>query len=151
MTSAMGLSLISSVLLRDIPRHDTCLSRVGRGLNALCCSVFAHIVVHILRYVYPWKYRLRRPSRGPLRGPLWGAYPPAVRRERNRCQTNIIISSYKMCPGCFFFFFFFFFVSSFLSLRRMGKSKSQAPTLPRIRYISWFDLTHAYVAIGCRN
>ena len=28
----------------------------------------------------------------------------------------------------------------------MGKNKAQAPTLPRIRYISCFDLTHAPVA-----
>ena len=44
----------------------------------------------------------------------------------------------------FFFFFFFFFI-----LRRMGKNKAEAPTLPRIRYIC-FDLTHAPVATAAR-
>ena len=28
----------------------------------------------------------------------------------------------------------------------MGKNKAQAPTLPRIRYMSCFDLTHAPTA-----
>ena len=34
----------------------------------------------------------------------------------------------------------------FLILQRMGKNKAQAPTLPRIRYMSCFDLNHAPVA-----
>ena len=34
-------------------------------------------------------------------------------------------------------------------LRRMGKNKAQAPTLPRIRYVC-FDLTHAPVATPAR-
>ena len=34
-------------------------------------------------------------------------------------------------------------------LRRMGKNKAQAPTLPRIRYMC-FDLTHAPVATAAR-
>ena len=32
----------------------------------------------------------------------------------------------------------------------MGKNKAQAPTLPRIRYTSCFDLTHAPVATAAR-
>ena len=32
----------------------------------------------------------------------------------------------------------------------MGKNKAQAPTLPRIRYMSCFDLTHAPVATAAR-
>ena len=32
----------------------------------------------------------------------------------------------------------------------MGKNKAQAPTLPRIRYISCFDVTHAPVATTAR-
>ena len=32
----------------------------------------------------------------------------------------------------------------------MGKNKAQAPTLPRIRYMSCFDLTHAPVAATAR-
>ena len=43
------------------------------------------------------------------------------------------------------FFFFFFSI-----LRRMGKNKAQAPTLPRIRYKSCFGLTHAPVATAAR-
>ena len=39
---------------------------------------------------------------------------------------------------------FFFFI-----LRRMGKSKAQAPALARIRYMC-FDLTHAPVATAAR-
>ena len=35
-------------------------------------------------------------------------------------------------------------------LRRMGKNKAQAPTLPCIRYMSCFDLTHAPVATTAR-
>ena len=40
---------------------------------------------------------------------------------------------------------YFFFI-----LRRMGKNKASAPTLPRIRYMSCFDLTHAPVAPAAR-
>ena len=43
------------------------------------------------------------------------------------------------------FFFFLFFI-----LRRMGKNKAEAPTLPRIRYMSCFDLTHAPAATASR-
>ena len=43
------------------------------------------------------------------------------------------------------FFFFLFFI-----LRRMGKNKAEAPTLPRIRYMSCFDLTHAPAATTAR-
>ena len=32
----------------------------------------------------------------------------------------------------------------------MGKNKAQAPTLPRIRYMSCFDLTHAPVSTAAR-
>ena len=32
----------------------------------------------------------------------------------------------------------------------MGKNKALAPTLPRIRYMSCFDLTHAPVATAAR-
>ena len=32
----------------------------------------------------------------------------------------------------------------------MGKNKAEAPTLPRIRYMSCFDLTHAPVATAAR-
>ena len=32
----------------------------------------------------------------------------------------------------------------------MGKTKAEAPTLPRIRYMSCFDLTHAPVATAAR-
>ena len=38
----------------------------------------------------------------------------------------------------------------FLILRRMGKNKAQAPTLPRIRYMSCFDLTNAPAATAAR-
>ena len=38
----------------------------------------------------------------------------------------------------------------FLILRRMGKNKAYAPTLPRIRYMSCFDLTHTPVATAAR-
>ena len=33
----------------------------------------------------------------------------------------------------------------------MGKNKAQAPTLPRIRHMSCFDLTHAPVATAARS
>ena len=32
----------------------------------------------------------------------------------------------------------------------MGKNKAQVPTLPRIRYMSCFDLTHVPVATAAR-
>ena len=32
----------------------------------------------------------------------------------------------------------------------MGKNKAEAPTLPRIRYMPCFDLTHARVATAAR-
>ena len=38
----------------------------------------------------------------------------------------------------------------FLILRRRGKNTAEAPTLPRIRYMSCFDLTHAPVATPAR-
>ena len=42
-------------------------------------------------------------------------------------------------------FFHFFSI-----LRRMGKNKAGAPTLPRIRYMPCFDLTHAPVVTAAR-
>ena len=42
------------------------------------------------------------------------------------------------------------FIYLFFILRRMGESKAQGPTLPRIRYMPCFDLTHAPVATAAR-
>ena len=42
-----------------------------------------------------------------------------------------------------------FFIIIFI-LRRMGKNTALAPTLPRIRHMSCFDLTHAPVATTAR-
>ena len=58
---------------------------------------------------------------------------------QNLCRGQPWISRYVET-----FFYFLFFLFLFI-LRRMGKNKAYAPTLPRIRYMC-FDLTHAPVA-----
>ena len=76
-------------------------------------------------------------------------------------HINYLISEFESTPVCHskprivlvwfpiprnpHFSFFFFFI-----LRRMGKNKASAPTLPRIRYMSCFDLTHAPVPTTAR-
>ena len=62
-------------------------------------------------------------------------------------MTTAVVSRSDKSTLCFHDLFFFFF---FVILRRMGKNKAQAPTLPRIRCMSCFDLTHAPVATAAR-
>ena len=45
----------------------------------------------------------------------------------------------------------YFFMSLFFSSSGGWVKKAQAPTLPRIRYMSCFDLTHAPVATAARD
>ena len=56
---------------------------------------------------------------------------------------SLLPTWYQLCKKMYIYYYI-------LILRRMGKNKAWALTIPRIRYVSCFDLTHAPVATVSR-
>ena len=85
-----SVSVISSLLLQDIRRHDTRLFEVGRRLNPLCCLVYMHAQFFSAYYIAKKKSPQKVTCPGSCHSPSYckhrnigknGAPPPPLYRH----------------------------------------------------------------------